>query len=91
VLADIKSSLRVGDTLVPLIFMSDRTHLSNFAGYWKDWPVYITIGTLTARLRQMPSTHCAVIVALLSIRIKKRNIPQMRLGEQQRTNLEVLN
>jgi len=38
-LIDVKSTLRVGDTLVPLIFMSDGTHLSNFAGDNKVWPV----------------------------------------------------
>jgi len=31
-LTDVKSMLRVRDTLVPLILMSDGTHLSNFAG-----------------------------------------------------------
>jgi len=39
VLTDIKSTLRVGDILVPVIFMSDGTHLSNFAGDKKKWPV----------------------------------------------------
>jgi len=32
-LIDVKSTLRVGDTLVPLIFMSNETHLSNFTGH----------------------------------------------------------
>ena len=39
----------------------------------------------------MPSTHSVVIVALLPIPIKNRNIPQKRLDEQQQTNREVLN
>jgi len=46
-LIGIKSTHRVGDTLVPLIFMSDGTHLSNSAGNKKVWPVYMTIGNLT--------------------------------------------
>jgi len=39
VLIEVKATLRLGDILVPLIFMSDRTHLSNFAGDKKEWPV----------------------------------------------------
>jgi hypothetical protein len=71
--------------------MSDGTHLSNFAGDKKEWPVYMTIGNLSSKLRQMPSTHSVVMVALLPIPIKNRNIPQKRLDEQRHTNREVLN
>ena len=83
--------LRVGDTLDPLVFMSDGTHLSNFAGKKKEWPVYMTIGNLSSKLRQMPSTHRIVMVSPLPIPIKNRNIPQKRLEEQRQTNQEVLN
>jgi len=38
-LIDVKSMLRVGDTLVALMFMSDGTHLLNFAGDNTEWPV----------------------------------------------------
>jgi len=85
-LIDVKSTLRVGDTLVPLIFMSDGTHLSNFAGDNKVWPVYMTIGNLSSKIRQMPSKHSVVMVALLPNPIKNRNIPQKRLDEQPQTN-----
>jgi len=78
--------LRVGDTLVPLIFMSDGTHLLNFAGHKKEWPVYMTIGNPSSKIRQMPSTHSVVMVAPLPIPIMNRNIPQKRLVEQRRTN-----
>jgi len=91
VLIDIYSMLRVGDTLVPLIFMSDGTHLSNIAGDKQESPVYMTIGNLSSKLRQMPSTHSVVMVALLPVPIKNRNIPQTRLEEQRQTNREMLN
>jgi len=71
--------------------MSDGTHLSNFAGDKKEWPVYMTIGNLSSKIRQMPSTHSVLMVALLPIPIKNRNIPQKRLDEQRQTNREVLN
>jgi len=91
VLIKVKATLRLGDTLVPLIFMSDGTHLSNFAGDKKEWPVYMTIGNLSSKICQMPSTHTVVMVALLPIPIKNHNIPQKRLDEQRQTNREVLN
>jgi len=81
----------VGDTLVPLNFMSNGTHLLIFAGDKKVWPVYMTFGNLSSKLRQMPSTQSVVPVALLRILIMNRNIPQKRPDEQWQTNREVLN
>jgi hypothetical protein len=57
----------------------------------KEWPVYMIIGNLASKIRQMPSTHSGVMVPLLPIPIKNRNIPHKRLDEQQQTNREVLN
>jgi hypothetical protein len=90
-LIEVKATLRLGDTLVPLIFMSDGTHLSNFAGHKKEWPVYMTIGNQSSKIRQTPSAHSVVMVALLPIPIKNRNIPQKWLDEQRQTSREVLN
>jgi len=83
--------LTVGDILVPLLFLSDGMHLSNFAGDKKEWTVYMTIGNLSSKLRKMPSTNSVVKVALLPIAIKNRNIPQKRLDERWHTYREVLN
>jgi len=71
--------------------MSEGTHLSNFAGDKREWPVYMTIGNLSWKIHQMPSMHSVVMVALLPIPIKNRNIPQKRLDEQRQTKREVLN
>jgi len=90
-LIEVKATLRLGDTLVPLIFISNETYLSNVAGDKKEWPVSMTNGNLSANIRQMPSAHTVVMVALLPIPIKNRNIPQMRLDEHQQTNRQVLN
>ena len=70
--------------------MSDRTHLSNFASDKKEWPVYMTIGNLSSKIRQTPPTHSVELVALLPIPIKNPNIPQMLLDEQQQTNRDKL-
>jgi hypothetical protein len=56
--------------------MSDGTHLSNFAGHKNEWLVYMTIGNPSLKIHQMPSTHSVVMVALLPIPIKIRNIPE---------------
>ena len=90
-LIEVKATLRLGDTLVPLIFISDRTHLWDFAGDKKEWPVYMTIGNLSSKIGQMPSAHTVVMVALLPIPIKNRNIPPKQLDEQRHTDREVLN
>ena len=88
---DAKSMLGVGDTLVPLIIMSSRTHLSNFVGHKTEWPVYMTIGNQSSKIRQMPLTHSIEIVAPLRIPIENHNIQQMRAEEQRQSNREVLN
>ena len=82
--------LRVRDTLVPVIFMSDGTHHSNLAGDKAESPGHMTIGNTSSKIRQTPSTHSIVIVALLPIPIRNRNIPQERLDEQRHTFREVL-
>jgi len=91
VLIEVKATLRLGDTLVPLIIISDGTHLSNYAGDMKEWPVQMTIGNLSSKIRRMPSTHTVVMVPLLPTPIKNHNNPQKRLHEQRQTHREVLN
>ena len=68
-LIDVTAMLRVGDTLVPFIPMSDGTHLSNVPGDKTQWPVYMTIGNLSLKIRQMTLTHSIVMVTLLPIPI----------------------
>jgi hypothetical protein len=62
--------------------MSDGTHLSNFAGDKQEWPVYMTIGNLSSKIHETPTTHSVVMVALLPIPIKNCNIPQKQLDEE---------
>jgi hypothetical protein len=75
VLINILSTLGVGDTLYPFIFMADEIHLSNFAGNKKEWPVYMTMGNLSLKIRLTPSTHSVVMGALITIPIMNPNIP----------------
>jgi hypothetical protein len=73
---------RVGDTLVPVIFIFDGTLLFNFAGNNNDWAIYKTMGNLPSKIRQMPSTHSVVMAALMPIPIMTRHIPEKELDQQ---------
>jgi len=90
-LFDFYSTLRVGDTVVPLICMSNGTHLANFAPNQKQHAVYMTISNLSSKIVQMSSMHSVIIVTLLVIVIKIQNIPQERLAAQWQPIREVLN
>jgi hypothetical protein len=51
----------------------------------------MTIGNLFLKIRQMPSMHIIVMVALLLVGMKNCNHPEQRLDEQRQTNREALN
>jgi hypothetical protein len=58
-----------------MIIMSDGAHVSNFADDKKEWHVYMTIGNLSSKIRQMLGKHTVAIDPLPSIPIKNHNIP----------------
>jgi hypothetical protein len=72
--------------MVLLIFMSDATHLTNFAGDGKAWPVYMTIGNLSAAVRVALSIKSVLLIALLPVPIKLRDIPKARREFQREHN-----
>ena len=47
--------------------MSDQTHLSNFSGDKKAWPVYITLGNLPSTRRNSPGSMAVLLLALLPV------------------------
>ena len=50
--------------------MSDQTHLSNFSGEKKAWPVYMTLGNLLSIRRNNSGAMAVLLVALLPIPLK---------------------
>jgi hypothetical protein len=56
-----------GSTILPVICSSDQTHLTNFSGDKKVWPVYLTVGNIPYELRNKPSELLHVLIALLPI------------------------
>jgi hypothetical protein len=73
-----------------MIFMSDTTHLTNFSGDKKVWPVYMTIGKLSASTRMATAAHSVLLVALLPIAIEIRAIPLSLYNEQKEHNRMIL-
>src|SRR5438876_6235446 len=53
--------------IIYIILTSDQTHLTNFSGDKKAWPVYMTIGNLPASVRNSPSRLSTVLLALLPV------------------------
>ena len=47
--------------------MSDQTHLSNFSGDNKAWPVYIRLGNLPSTRRNSPGSMAVLLLALLPV------------------------
>jgi hypothetical protein len=85
-----QKTLPDGDTLILLIFFSDSTHLTNFCGDKKAWPVYMTIGNLSSNIRMKPTTHSILLVALLPQPMKLRDIPACQRVEQRTHNRKVM-
>ena len=77
-------------TLVPVICMSDQTHLTNFSGDKKAWPVSLTIGNLRSQTRNSPSKMAVILVSLLPIPPKFMSKKTKTRGAQQTMSDEIL-
>jgi len=67
----LQMTLPVGSTLIPLLFASDGTHLTNYSGDKKLWPVYMTIGNIASKFRLKPSMHAWLPIAFLPMSPKR--------------------
>jgi hypothetical protein len=56
-------------TVVPIILGSDATHLTQFSGGKKAWPVYMTIGNIKSTIRNKPSYSAIILLALLPVSV----------------------
>lgn len=89
--ADKQKTLPVGSTLIPVLFASDQTHLTNFSGDKKLWPWYMSIGNIESTVRNKPSYHAWIPLALLPIPPKRmRNIPGNSIDKQEVETLQIL-
>jgi hypothetical protein len=70
--------------------MSDQTHLTNFSGDKKAWPVYLTIGNIRSKTRNSPSKMAVILVALLPVPPKFASKKAKIRSTQRITNDEIL-
>ena len=59
-------NVELGGTVIPLIFMSDVTHLTNYSEEKQVWLIYITIGNISSEIHQKPSQMTSIAIALIS-------------------------
>lgn len=69
-----KKTLPAGATLIPVILASDETHLTNFSGDKKAWPLYLTIGNIPSDVRMKPLSQSVLLLANLPIHPKKASL-----------------
>jgi hypothetical protein len=60
-----QADLPADSTVIPIILGSDSTHLTNFAGGKKAWPVYLTVGNIASKARNRPSERAWVLIAYI--------------------------
>ena len=83
--------LPVGSTLVPVLFASDATYLTNFSGDGKVWPIYISICNIKASIRNKPSHQAWIPIALLPNGPKHtKKVPGWPEEKQEQESLQVL-
>jgi len=80
-----------GATLVPILLASDETHLTNFSGDKKLWPVYMSIGNILSSIRNTHTMHAWIPIALLPIGPKRVNkIPGYSVDTQETQALQTI-
>jgi len=63
---DMQDQLPAGETIIPVICASDKTHLTNFSGDQHAWPLYITICNIRKDIRCTPKMRGWILVGLIS-------------------------
>ena len=84
-------TLPVGSTLVLVLFVSDTMHLTNFSGDGKVWPLYMSIGNIRSSIRNKPTSHAWVPVAILPNAPKHiKKVPGWSEEKQEHEAMQVL-
>ncbi|KAG9055314.1 hypothetical protein FS842_002523 [Serendipita sp. 407] len=62
-----QAKLRCGATVVPVILGSDKTHLTQFTGDKKAWPVYMSLGNISSKARRGTTMNAWAVIAYIPI------------------------
>ncbi|KAG0641127.1 hypothetical protein HOY80DRAFT_883742, partial [Tuber brumale] len=73
-------------TLIPIIYASDITFLTNFLEDKKAWSIYMTIGNILSRTQNKASKHPTVLLALLPIFPKMLGVATRDIRQRQISN-----
>jgi hypothetical protein len=70
--------------VVPIICASDGTHLTNYSGDKKPWPIYFTIGNIKSSVQSKPTGHSLILLGLLPVspKIGKNSLAHSALRRQ---------
>ena len=85
-----RETLPPGSTIIPVIIASDQTHLTNFSGDKKAWPVYLTLGNIVSTVRNKPSAMAMILVALLPVPPKFTKQKAAQIDAQRGVNRHIL-
>jgi len=76
---------------VPILLASDETHLTNFSGDKKLWPVYMSIGNIRSSIQNMHTMYAWIPIALLPVGPKRVNkIPRYSVEMQEQQALQTV-
>jgi hypothetical protein len=53
--------------LIPLVIGSDKTHLTDFAGDRKAWPIYLSLGNISMKARRTRSLNAWIIIGYIPV------------------------
>lgn len=70
-----------GNFVIPIIFGSDETHLTNYSGDKAVWPLYMSIGNIPSTHRNKQTTMSWELVALLPLPPKHAQTTAKKLEE----------
>jgi len=62
---DTQDQLPAGGTIVPVICVSDKTHLTNVSDDHHVWPLYLTIGNIQKKICCTPKKCTWILVILI--------------------------
>jgi hypothetical protein len=69
-----QDQLNLGSTIIPIVIASDMTNLTHHGGDKSSWPVYMSIGNISKKIRFRAKSKAFMLIAYIPIpKIRHRN------------------